>query len=497
MGDSKYHFRTIFTARLVQLTSLSVGGTVGLSDCDAPLATDGQGRFIMRGTSLAGALVAALRKLGYEVPAYISGSKQGDRQSRWLVHNLHLSNPFKTRPELRQMVAIDSKTRGAKEGALFDVETLPRHTDWKLFIEADVRDDDEGREAERLLAAVLKRWNDHYGQIGAHAARGMGFFKLKDPKCFRVHVSSGSCSWPDTAVDDPWVWFRDSNRKDASIAQTHLKVIEEPNTPCDKPAHTVEVTADIVAGRSESGYGIDGLSIGSHEATRYEAGLDASFLAPAGMRDTEWLKNETDMYPAVTREAKDGAGFTPFIPGSSLRGALRHAVERMAAPGCDAALMSKLFGYVDEANKTAQDGALVVWDAYLDGTNPKGAAGHRLALIQQHAEDEFTAGVYGSSKFDRVLLIEGRFPIRLIIETSPGEGEGTLVSYLSCLMPALRAATNGHLDLGGAAFRGSGWVRWKEISIKMGPFGKSLEKKMDLEQLDRWLKEAGNGAQQS
>jgi len=489
MATNKRHFRTVFTARLVQLTSLNVGGTLGSSDCDAPLAIDGRNRYVLRGTSLAGALVATLRKLGYAVPESISGSAKGDYQSRWLVHNLHLEKPEEVHPELRQMVAIDPSTRGALDGALFDAETLPRGTAWKLFVEADVRDDADGREAERLLAAVLKHWSFAYGQIGAHNARGMGYFHLKNRCFYRVEIPCGQClPWPDNSVEKPWDWFRSSDQKNECIVRTGFDGIGEPSSR-GKPVQAAEITACIRVGKTHSGYGLDTLSIGGHHATHEEASVNSTFLAPEGMQESAWLKTETDMFPAVTRSKGKNSELEPFIPGSSLRGALRHSAERFALHDSMADTLKRLFGSLDKENKQAQDGALIIFDAYLD-KNQNNSHAPYLALIQHHAEDEFTAGVYGSSKFDRIFLTAGRFPVRLIIESCPAEGRAQIKKYLECLLPVLRLAAIGHLDLGGACFRGAGWISWEDISLSIAEMGNSPSPRMNLTQLERWLKEA-------
>lgn len=84
-------YRTLFTGRLVQESFLSLGGTDDpLTTVDSPFCRDGRGRPTLRGSGLAGALVATLRRALNDpdgkkgkIPAYVSGSDQGRQPSVW------------------------------------------------------------------------------------------------------------------------------------------------------------------------------------------------------------------------------------------------------------------------------------------------------------------------------------------------------------------------------------------------------------------------------
>ena len=47
---------------------------------------------------------------------------------------------------------------------------------------------------------------------------------------------------------------------------------------------------------------------------------------------------------------------------------------------------------------------------------------YKLALFEHHAEDEFTAGVYGTTKHDRTAIVDGAFDVRLVIEAQDVQG---------------------------------------------------------------------------
>ena len=101
---------------------------------------------------------------------------------------------------------------------------------------------------------------------------------------------------------------------------------------------------------------------------------------------------------------------------------------------------------------------LLISDAWPIGTPP------RLYVQEQHAEDEFTQGPYGSSKFNRPCLVAGTFTFSLVLRERLHGGQAGLAGT------ALREAQNAlalanalgqarMLPLGGGVWRGHGWVK--------------------------------------
>ena len=154
----------------------------------------------------------------------------------------------------------------------------------------------------------------------------------------------------------------------------------------------------------------------------------------------------------------------PFIPGSALRGPLRHALERhYRTSGQWETYQSKLrkfFGALDSSmaneveNNTSSDAyaaALLISDAELADEN------WQAAWFHLHAEDEFVSGAYGSSKFDRLALINAKFKGRLVLETTNEILENDFQEFLHKLQ---ELAEGGDIAIGGGQWRGHGWVRW-------------------------------------
>jgi hypothetical protein len=75
-----------------------------------------------------------------------------------------------------------------------------------------------------------------------------------------------------------------------------------------------------------------------------------------------------------------------------------------------------------------------------------------------HAEDEFSAGSYGSAKRDAVRVLQGVFPVRIVVEGTEPRDVEPLVKLIDRQV-ALGAL--GHLPIGGHKTRGAGAGHWQ------------------------------------
>lgn len=434
-------YRTLFVGTLVQESFLSAGGRDDPdTTVDSPFCRDGLGWPTLRGTGLAGALIATLRRLN-SVPPSISGSKDGRQPSVWRFFNSHPEaksetsetrwEACKTRPEVayRQHVAIDHRTGAAATGALFNVETLPPGTHWPFLLEVDTsRDPEAAGHARKALA----HWAAGRCLIGREVARGLGWMTLRDLKEYALTTDQIDI-WPN-----------------AERAERYLGYIQDCFALLGKCVPTatealpgwLEIRGTISAGEHDDGYGIDSLSIGGHASEELAAQWDDRFFAPEGMT-AEVAKQSFDPDFAVVTWVKEDVR-VPYIPGSSLRGPLRHALARLLkARGQDATLVKNLFGTGDRSAK------LLIRDALPD-------SGHeiQLAWLQHHAEDEFTGGAFSTAKFDRVAVMHGRFGWKMVLE------DATEIEK-KALFELFELARAGQIGIGGGQWRGHGWLHWE------------------------------------
>lgn len=426
-------YRTLFVGTLVQESFLSSGGRDDpTASMDSPLALDGQGRPTLRGTSLAGALVATLRRIlrPDPVPITISGCQDGRQPSVWRCFNSHpLGKP---QGVVRQHVAIDARTGAAATGMLFDVETLPPGTRWLFLLEVDTSRDGQ---AADLAREVLAHWAAGRCLLGREVARGLGWLRLQD--CHEYALTTEQLAqWPC-----------------ARQADNYPRYLKEQFSSLAKPLHATseplpgwcEISGTLTAGDyqptwhgdGQTAWGLDSLSIGGHASEELTASWNDRYLAPNGLADPS-TGFDPD-FAVVTHER------LPYIPGSSLRGPLRHALARWekANGHPHTKLADTLFGTVENSAK------LLIRDAF-----PDLSADLRLAWFQHHAEDEFAGGAYGAAKFDRVAVMQGCFCWKMVLEDASKEEQNALKALLEL-------ANTGQIGIGGGQWRGHGWLHWQ------------------------------------
>lgn len=457
----------LFVGTLVQKSALSTSGSSARGETDHPLAVDGLGRPTLSGRGLAGALVATLDKLGWGVSRRISSrvaeeSRDHPPRSCWRVHNSHLEGGWTVEP--RAGVRILHETGAQADGSLHDRETLPAGQRWPFLMDVEVWPEsrEAGEDPVRDAAAALLEWTRGQCWLGGGGARGLGWMRLEGLHAYRLEAD-GPVVWPDSRKSIP----RILENLERERCQGRLTFIEadafprEFSIPAPGPGAWSSLTIEgrLEVGPRTDGYGLDLLSVGAHagvahlaqhlgEALRTPAGRDAA-AAAVGFDPDRGLAFSRD---PVTRQVR------PYIPGSSLRGPLRHGLARLLARTSlesDPRVrdrFEKVFGaFKGEAQPL--DGQLLISDASLeDGTSWK------VAWLQHHAEDELAGGVFEDSKFDRLALMEGTFRFRMVLE---GEDRAELERMADLLGAVLEQAEAGFLPLGGAKWRGAGWPRWR------------------------------------
>jgi CRISPR/Cas system CSM-associated protein Csm3 (group 7 of RAMP superfamily) len=485
-------YRTLFVGTLVQDSALSTGGTDTLSGVDDPLCRDGQNRVTLRGTTLAGALIATARTFYPKMPPEIcldetnkskkpDESEQPSMPSLWrfyTTHPLKKENSAKNIPETeaRQGVTIHAQTGAAMDQALFDMETLPPGTRWPFLLEVDSWRA-EGIPAEQIAAMALLEWQRKRGWIGRSVARGLGWLHLENLQAYCLNTEHLNL-WPNSfkSLDEV---LKEIEKKVTAIDATQFSESFQLSEHFKIPRYYIEIKGHIHVGERDNSYGLDALSISGHAANLDLSRWDKEhYLSPEGKSEKS-CQNDFDPDNSIVMTYRNGR-YEPFIPGSSLRGVLRHALSRylrqkgkkVYAPSDGLSekkikdIVAKLFGYVGKAE--ARGATLLIQDAYL--VDDKWQA----AWLQQHAEDEFSGGVYGTGKFERVALLQAQFAWRMVIEAkTPRQAH----LYYQRLKPILKLGEQGHLPLGGNQWRGLGWVKWQVKTIHEGWAGEILTKR--------------------
>jgi CRISPR/Cas system CSM-associated protein Csm3 (group 7 of RAMP superfamily) len=453
MMDAK---RYLFIGELAQKSSASFGGQAAEGWIDAPLCRDGLGRYTLRGEGQAGALLAMARKLFRAIPPELGGVATR-KPSAWRTYTSHPDPASLAATEMRQCVSIDPRTAAAQPGALFDMETLPRGLRWPFLLELDLGLVEAERRVQALAvtARVLQAWVDGYAWLGRGVARGTGWFALENLRALELEKQD---DWPNAFAASPLAHA-------AKLAETRQtsnlpKLIQAKNLaaiPADGAWRWRSYDLALHFAKPEvASYGLAALSIGAHAG--YDAAppyLGKSLLKPEGVTDSEYEKDwKPDRYIAAA-----DSGLLPYIPGSSLRGPLRHKLAWwLRRQGCDPAEcegFARLFGYVKpsdaDTKAKAESGALLIRDAFA-------APDFKLALLRSHAEDEFSGGVYGNALYDRIAVLEAAFTAQLVLEAA---GAAQLDDLESLFQPARFLAEHGYAPLGGASRHGFGRGDWQ------------------------------------
>ena len=345
MNDQTY--RTLVRGRLKQLSSLAVGGSApGLGGPDIVCARDGRGRLTIPGTALAGCLIETAGRIfpdvfrpgddrgwcGRMTSKTTEGVAARVLQSLWRFWPAHRAGDWS---ELRQGVGIRRATGAtAAEGqALFDLETLPPGEEWNLFLEIDTQ---RCPAVEAVALYALREWAEGRCWLGAGPARGLGWMQLEGFEVLRLPCTDDAiAAWPDNRrpVRDLWpVLAALEGTRRLLQGEIPLSIPTETHSlPPDRFGYVI-VKGHIVAGE-KNGYGLDALSVGGHAAGLLQP-LDAPLALPLGATPESYRSGYAPDAPVVTSGPSPDAQ-RPFVPGSGLRGPLRHAAARWQGPSAD------------------------------------------------------------------------------------------------------------------------------------------------------------------
>lgn len=432
----------LFTATLVQDSALSVSGLDREPSADQPFAlVDGVPTLVGRG--LKGAAVAMAKRFFDPLPRAVSDDiRHGAlRRSAWEFADATTTGT----PRIRAGVGIRHKT-GARAGrVLYDREVIPAGTKWELRFRVDrsyALDDAEFTEAEGILGYVLKEhWAHGHCWLGGGAARGLGWCHLDELKAYRF----------DEASYEAWV---KSGRSQLPTALAAVPVVSPTRSWCFRTLDVRLSFGEYKPEPSEAAWGLDMFAVGPHDTERaVQPRGDGEWARPA------WAANANTPVALSTDRALLMEGGRPLLPGASVRGPLRHAFSRTErAVGHDVKdphLVQGDVGLDDPAGQAfgtvSKSSRVLIRDARAEGE-------WAAAKLHMHAEDEFSAGSYASAKRDAVRVLQGTFPVRIVIEGATAEEVEPLVKIIDRQV-ALGAL--GHLPVGGHKTRGAGAGRWQ------------------------------------
>jgi CRISPR/Cas system CSM-associated protein Csm3 (group 7 of RAMP superfamily) len=201
-------------------------------------------------------------------------------------------------------------------------------------------------------------------------------------------------------------------------------------------------------------WGLDMFAVGPHDTERaLQPTGDGLWAKPA------WATSAKVPDALITDRALLMDGSRPVLPGASVRGPMRHSFSRSErVAGHDVKDPHPLQGDVGEGDPAGKTFGTVRKSSRILIRDARAEHGWAAAKLHMHAEDEFSAGSYGSAKRDAVRILRGTFPVRIVVEgADPSEVE-PLVKLVDRQV-ALGAL--GHLMIGGHKTRGAGAGHWQ------------------------------------
>ncbi len=433
---------TLFTATLVQDSALSVSGLDRETSADQPFAlVDGVPTLVGRG--LKGAAVAMAKRFFDPLPRAVSDDiKHGAlRRSAWEFSDATTTGV----PRVRAGVGIRHKTGARAGGVLYDREVISAGTRWQLSFRVDrsfALDDAEFTEAEGILGYVLvEHWAKGRCWLGGGAARGLGWCHLDDLKAYRF----------DEAAYEAWVT---SGRTTLPAALTTVPTVAPTRSWCFRTLDVNVSFGEYKPETNEAAWGLDMFAVGPHDTERaVQPTGDGNWAKPA------WATNTQTPDALSTDRALLMDGGRPLLPGVSVRGPIRHAFSRLErAAGRDVMDPHLVQGNVGEDDPAGKAFGTVSKSSRILIRDARAESKWSAAKLHMHAEDEFSAGSYGSAKRDAVRVLKGTFPVRIVVE---GTTEDEVAPLVKLVDRQVALGALGHLLIGGHKTRGAGAGHWQ------------------------------------
>ncbi|MGB3207558.1 MAG: RAMP superfamily CRISPR-associated protein [Crinalium sp.] len=372
--------RIIVRGTLILATPTCLGSGDADSPTDLPLLRDSiSDRALLTGASIAGALRNYLHEYeqGYNKSAvsnslatklfghlfrYESNPKkpliaEEENQSPLIINDA-LSSKVPI-VELRDGVKIKGTTGTADDGAKYDLELLEAGTEFNLYFELLIEQDEDT--LKEALALALKGLEKGEISIGIKKHRGFGCCHVEKWQVWEFNLQK-----PKDRIE--WLKFD----------------------------HWSETLSTKKAPQASIVSALGGVSLKQQVDRRDRLFIKAKFklASPLLIRSSQnFIKNSKSCAPDVVHlRSKRKGKLEPIISGTSLAGVLWHRAERIVTTlEKDLKIVYAVFGDVKENNQEAKASRLAVYESVIEDTDD---------LVQSRiAIDRFTGGTYHGALF--------------------------------------------------------------------------------------------------
>ena len=361
---------------------------------DDIVVTYHDGQPFIPGTSLAGVLCQALQGLVPDAELVLFGSIDDKGTQSALQIN---DIPLEdTNIVVRDGIRIDDVRGVTVDGAKYDFEVIESGATGQLRIDCVIRrcHEQQGEKMEKALAALANALQ-HGIAIGARTVNGFGRVACKD-----IALEHYDFTKPDHVK----AWL--TGKSGASVAI---------------PKQALVADRDLVIN------------------------MDAY------LEDTVLIKS-------IFEEAWEDKSVALFVPGTSVKGVLRHQCGRiLQALGSNGELVNTLFGYSNDDDKDSRKGRVMVDEIYFDKQfNQEEQPRIRV--------DRFTGGAMNGALFQDHPMRNTKgdavtFPLRMTVKNCNDAEAGLVMLLVKDLM-------TGQVTLGANRTIGYGRVQAKSVTVQ-------------------------------
>ena len=420
------HERIMIEAVLELETPAHFGNGDVSAATDMPILRDAKSQApLLTGASIAGALRNNLRDAKPQLAHDLFGDVNGNEvlESALTVNDALAENAEVV--ELRDGVAIDSKTRTAEKGKKFDIELIPAGAKFPLSFELNITSKE--KHLVGALAFALRGLERGAIGLGKRKTRGLGQCRVSKWRVRRYRVTE-----PRELI----AWLNDNKTHEKRSAQI-LEAMEIAESDLPQAGQTVFTL-------------------------RAEFALDGSLL----IRDSGNSDTPAD---AAHLRSRRGRNMQPIVSGTSLAGVLRARALRIAntlANGSSRAngMIEDMFG-----PRGGKDVKLAASRVRVRETEIKKSISE---MVQNRvAIDRFTGGASNTALFSEQPLFglpETRVHVELNL-VNPQDAE------IGLLLLVLKDLWTGDLPLGGESSVGRGRLRGLSANLKLGETEWSLQ----------------------
>lgn len=418
---SQYNKKLFIFMQVKLISPLCIGNNISEST-DLDVIRDYDGNPFIPASSIAGAFRAYLGKDSKAIENLFGYTKRDEKETISKKSNLILYDSYfkhKIETDIRDGIQLN-QDKQTISGNKYDMEVIPSNEFFDLKMELDVGIDME----EQVLLDCLKRicFGIQEGEIRFGHKKNRGYGQSRIEAVYLKQYEKGKIE----NLEDSWIYF-DCNKKSSTWASFMMDVTQE---------------------------WLDYTSINEH--TYYSIKIDLHLDGGISIRQYAGSSKEPD-FSQITMRGENKTSSTkvnsfvnriPVIPGTSWNGAIRHRCQSMLSelglPEIKTSYMiRKMFGYVDEQEKSAESSNIIIGESQIIGSSP---------LVSRRTKiNHFSSAPMNRQLYEELTYFTGKTSLEIKVRKT--EYSDWMIGLL---LLVIKDIYNGYLAIGGQTSIGRG-----------------------------------------